>query len=325
MFLHLYLFLNTRKHKKNVKKSIFIIVTSLSISYFSFAQSPFQNCFTEINFGCSFLNHNNASNKINPNGFIGADLNYRFIEPGQNFLSNSYKYEWGSRINFISASFDFHSDKITPINKNSEKISSEIFKFKISNYHGSGYLEKDFMFYPYYNNTLGYNYYLLNPNKNIIDADDFIIPISYMLLAPNNIVFTKSNFYTPESNMSSLVDYNNKINFGSSRETGFIYHLHKKIYLKLGYECTIIYPQYIWFQNQTSNLIESSIQNLFGVVLLMIDYIASNEISSLADDIINSFITVGFQNLRKSKMHWPLNSGKPFFFDSFKIGISIQL
>ncbi|MCX6165617.1 MAG: hypothetical protein NTU73_12285 [Ignavibacteriae bacterium] len=57
----------------------------------------------------------------------------------------------------------------------------------------------------------------------------------------------------------------------------------------------------------------------------MVDYIAANEISSLGDYVINSFITMGFQNLRKSKMYWPLNSNKPLYLDSFKIGIGLQL
>jgi hypothetical protein len=145
-----------------------------------------------------------------------------------------------------------------------------------------------------------------------------------MLLAPNNIVLAKSNFYTPEYFMSSLKDYNNKIKIGSSRETGFIIQFVNKLNIKFGYDCTIIYPQYVWLQNQTSNLIESSVQNLLGYALLMIDFLFANELSSFGNDLVNSLVTVGFQNLRKTKMHWPLNSDKPLFYDSFKIGFGLQ-
>lgn len=308
-----------------MKKKYLYVTLFFFLTNFSFSQVPSRNWMVHTNLGGSFLNHKEITSKFNPIGFFGAEINYRFIEPGQNFLSNKYQYNWGSRINFIGASFNFHSDKISFLNKNSNKISSEIIKFQFSNYQGSGCLQRDFKFYPYYNTTFGYNYFLFNPNKETMDADEFIIPVSYMLFAPNNIVFAKPNFYTPEPNMNSFPEYDNKIKIGSSRETGFMIQFHNKLNLKFGYECTIIYPQYVWLQNQTSNLIESSIQNLFGFMLLMIDYIAANEISSFSDYIINSFISMGFQNLRKSKMHWPHNSNKPLYFDSFKFGIGLQL
>jgi hypothetical protein len=308
-----------------MKKKLLLTLIFSAVSNFLFSQIPLQNLVANLNLGISLPSYNYLIKETKPNGLFGADINYRFIEPGQNFLSQKNKYEWGSRINFIGASLDFHTNKISPFNKNSDEISSKLIKLQFSNFQGSGYLERDFKFYPYYNSTLGYNYFLLNPNKNTIDADEFIIPVLYMFLAPNNIVFAKPTFYTSEQNMNTPKVYNNKIKMGSSRETGFIIQLRNELNLKFGYECTIIYPQYIWLQNQTSNLIESSIQNLFGFMLLMIDYIAANEISSFSDYIINSFISVGFQNLRKSKMHWPLNSDKPLYYDSFKLGIGIQL
>lgn len=308
-----------------MEKVYSIIILLFFVTNFSLSQVPFCNLLTHLNSGSSFLYHNEISSGINTNSFLGAEINYRFIEPGRNFISNKYQYEWGSRINLIGVSFDFQSDKISFLNKNSNKISSDIIKLQFNNLQGSGCLQRNFKFHPFYNTTLGYNYFLFNPNKETIDADEFVIPVSYMLFAPNNIVFAKSNFYSPEANINFLNEYNNKIKIGSSRETGLMFQFHNKLNLKFGYECTIIYPQYVWLQNQTSNLIESSIQNILGFVLLMVDYIAANEISSLGDYIINSFITLGFQNLRKSKMHWPLNSGKPLYFDSFKLGLGLQL
>jgi hypothetical protein len=308
-----------------MKRIFFFIVIFSLVTSFCLSQIPSRNWLVLSNLGASFPNHNSVSNGINPNDFFGAEINYRLIEPGQNFLSNKYQYEWGSRINFLSTSFNFHSDKISPLNKNPNKISSDIIKLQFSNYQGSGYLQKDFKFYPFYNTTLGYNYLLFNPNKETFDADELIIPASYMLFAPNNIVFAKSNFYTPETNINSLKAYNNKIKIGSSRETGFMFQFHNKLCLRFGYECTIIYPQYVWLQSQTSDLIESSIQNLLGFILLIIDYIAANEISSFGDYIVNSIITMGFQNFRKAKMNWPLNSDRPLYLDSFKFGIGLQL
>ncbi|MCX6165618.1 MAG: hypothetical protein NTU73_12290 [Ignavibacteriae bacterium] len=224
-----------------MKKIFSTIIIFFSVINFSLSQIPSRNWMVHTNLGGAFLNYNEISSEFNPIGFLGAEINYRFIEPGQNFLSNKYQYDWGSRINFIGASFNFHSDKISFLNKNSKKISSDIIKLQFSNYQGSGYLQNDFKFYPYYNTTLGYNYFLFNPNKETMDADEFIIPVSYMLFAPNNIVFAKPNFYTPEAYLNHLKDYNNKIKIGSSRETGLMFQLHNKLNLKFGYECTIIY------------------------------------------------------------------------------------
>jgi hypothetical protein len=125
-----------------------------------------------------------------------------------------------------------------------------------------------------------------------------------------------------------LENFNNSIRFGNIRQSGLLFNTGKKISFDLGFESKVIYPRYKFLQHSLSNFTELVLcaipMSLLGNSMVISDLLTIKEFSysgEIVSWILQSAITLGFQELRKNNMFWPLSSDKPVFMNEFKIGI----
>jgi hypothetical protein len=130
------------------------------------------------------------------------------------------------------------------------------------------------------------------------------------------------------SDINYLENFNNSFRFGNVRQSGLLFSTGKNISFDLGFESKVIYPRYKFLQHSISNLTELVLcaipMSLLGNSIVISDLLTIKEFSysgEIVSWILQSAITLGFQELRKNNMFWPMSSDKPVFMNEFKIGI----
>jgi hypothetical protein len=152
---------------------------------------------------------------------------------------------------------------------------------------------------------------------------------SVAILPYNSISFSWSEFKyennqnIPDSNYSTLNDFNDAFRFGSSTEAGLNIQLFKGFSISPMYEISDIFPRHLFGKQFMSTIIEMS-----GLVLLdaFTRQIIKNSpvAGAFVDFILKNAYEYGFYQLRKDQMNWPFTSTAPLRYNTFKIGMNFS-
>lgn len=117
--------------------------------------------------------------------------------------------------------------------------------------------------------------------------------------------------------------YNKTVRFGSAAEGGIKIKIASAVSLNTGYERSIIFPGYVFWEHITSMLLE------YGSIELLNSYIKSvNSSSTYATPIVNfilkNALSYGLYSLRSEKMNWPFEGASPLTVNTWKIGLSMN-
>ena len=248
--------------------------------------------YLELNYGfTSFPNSKGLSADFNKNGIAG-------VEFGLQGLSRYFTIQYGMY-------YEISSNKIFSINKESDKIQSDLTNFGLT---------PPKIFY----NVGENNFYLYH---------SLPFDVSWSKIHINNYPSLISS-----EDIDNAEKYNNIFRFSNSRDFGFRFSAKNRFFLDFGYETRVIYPRYIFLQHSVSNLTEMAFCTLpvsiLGSSFVLSDLFNSKDFSISGEVtawIVESAIEFLFQQLRKDNMNWPVSSVKPFYTGSFKFGIGFAL
>lgn len=128
----------------------------------------------------------------------------------------------------------------------------------------------------------------------------------------------------PEYDVNLLNHYNNTIRFGSASEGGVVLRIDTYFSLKAGYERSLIFPGYVFWEHMGSMLME------YGGLALLDHFVQDVNISKpyltpIVDFILKNAFSYGLYSLRSEKMNWPFNGASPLAVNTFKFGVTVLL
>lgn len=180
--------------------------------------------------------------------------------------------------------------------KDNTGITSEIWRMGIGQLYGFGYKTGAVSLAFYSSNSLGWSH------------------------------LKTGNIYTgiPEQEVNLLNHYNNTVRFGSASEGGAVLRIDSYFALKTGYERSLIFPGYVFWEHMGSMLIE------YGGLALLDRFVQDvNEskpsLTPVIDFILKNAFSYGLYSLRSEKMNWPFNGDSPLAINTFKFGLTILL
>jgi hypothetical protein len=150
--------------------------------------------------------------------------------------------------------------------------------------------------------------------------------VSLSFYSSNSLGWTSySNAKTNEElvkNESSFTGhYNNSIRFGSSTEGGIVLKAGNYITLRCGYDRSLVFPGYVFWEHSGSMLLE------YGALALIDRFIMDIQKSSIyavpvVDFLLKNAFSYALYTLRSEKMNWPFNGAAPLEINTFKIGLT---
>ncbi|MBM2815832.1 MAG: hypothetical protein HW421_2594 [Ignavibacteria bacterium] len=123
-------------------------------------------------------------------------------------------------------------------------------------------------------------------------------------------------------NQALLKMFDEKFRFGSIWEGGVKYQLTGPFYLKIGYEHSIVFPQFYWWKWFGSWTLENLSQRWLD--FFETGFINHNPTTyPIYRFLIKNSLSLLLYELRREQMNWPFESEAPLNYDCFKMGITI--
>ncbi len=140
------------------------------------------------------------------------------------------------------------------------------------------------------------------------------------------IIWSKSDFVYEDDAMESKdiskMDYiGDGFRFGDFYESGVKIKIYKPLAISAGYKRTVVFPRHLFWYWAGSDLLRKIGDVLLGEFTDEI-FKASPYAGPIVDFVLRSAYNMGFYELRKNDMNWPISTDEPLMFDGYNIGLS---
>ena len=129
---------------------------------------------------------------------------------------------------------------------------------------------------------------------------------------------------SPAEDIDLLDHYANTVRFGTSSEGGTVFRLGSFLSLKAGYERSIIFPGYVFWEHMGSMTIEYCGLALIDRFVIDVNR-SSPYMTPVIDFLLKNAFSYGLYSLRNEKMNWPFNGASPLAINTFKFSLTVLL
>jgi hypothetical protein len=119
-----------------------------------------------------------------------------------------------------------------------------------------------------------------------------------------------------------LSRFGDKLRFGNSTEAGIALPVSNNLRVNAKFERSLVYPRHLFWKWLGSAIIEAGGQEAVDAFVKAIMRSSPNA-GPVMSFLLKNGLAYGLYELRRSKMYWPFNSGKPLLFDTYKIGLNV--
>lgn len=239
-----------------------------------------------LHYGVTQATSNDLSKNFRRLGNIEVRLGYRKTEWGiENYLVD---YTWHG------VSVSHYAEGIRKTDPASNNINTKAWQFGLGSESGDGYSFDKTSIIPYRSSTYGWTRF---------NSDFFGV-------APGDSTF--------------LLLYNGTFRFGQSGGMGVLLQFVPVVALDLVYKRGVVFSRHLFFKHLGSVVVEEVAHGLLSRFVESI-FESSPTAGPLLGFLLHSGITYAVYELRKEDMHWPFSTASPINYDTFTVGVRLNL